>query len=166
MQDCNMQGWMEHATSDTENTYSQKITINKSTTENHDFHSNFKSIIYNPYTEDTSLASLGVCCGLRTIWISGRGDADSEEITEKMMRAWEVNVHMVREPPILCQHRLNSDAKTKSMTNKPEVWRLISASMGGWGVINTFQGPVNDKGFAMEFRRSSTTIDYHKTSVF
>ena len=100
------------------------------------------------------------------IWISGRGDADSEEITEKMMRAWEVNVHMVREPPILCQHRLNSDAKTKSMTNKPEVWRLISASMGGWGVINTFQGPVNDKGFAMEFRRSSTPINYHKTSVF
>ena len=56
--------------------------------------------ICDTYTEDTSLASLGVCCGLRRIRISGKG-RDAEK---RRSRAGKGNMRIImREPPILCQ---------------------------------------------------------------
>ena len=79
---------------------------------------------FETYTEDTSLASLGVCCGLRRIRISGKARGAEKRRNGRMC--------IMKEPPILCQHChwLTDKAKTKSMTNKLESWWLIPASIG------------------------------------
>ena len=57
--------------------------------------------IFDTYTEDTSLGSLGVCCGLWRIRISGKG-RDAEK---RSSRAGKGNMRIImREPPILCLH--------------------------------------------------------------
>ena len=117
-QDCNMQGWMEHATSHIGNT--SKWTHINSSFQSFEMMKYSKKSIIDTYTEDTSLASLGVCCGLRRIRISGRGE------TEKSRRsAGKGNMRIMREPPILCE-------STHWLTMwKPKAW-LTSLNYDGW----------------------------------
>ena len=142
-----MQGWMELATGHIGNT---SIEINHrmcNCTEN-TWCILWNSVLillwhviwnFDTYTEDTSLGSLGVCCGLRKIRISGKARRDAEK---RRSRAGKGNMCIImREPPILCQlcHWLILTMR------KPKAW-LTSSNYDGWYQLqlgvggNTFLG--------------------------